>query len=147
MLFGLAQWKGTATASGSSSSSSGSSGKRAPKRRKTKAGQDTGDEAAETKSKGKEAAAAAAPLDYDPAVTSQYLYFVYNNPDDVLLPFVRSKTVIEVAVRSLVVCAWILILRVPQNAGITKINLATGPQAVTGSTRMQVWPATAASGC
>ena len=45
-------------------------------------------------------------------------WFVYNNPDDVLLPFERSRTVIE-------------------HAGITKINLATGPQSITGSTRMQ----------
>jgi hypothetical protein len=43
---------------------------------------------------------------------------VYNNPDAVLLPFVRSRTVIE--------CA-----------GISKINLTTGAQAITGSTRMQ----------
>lgn len=45
-------------------------------------------------------------------------WFVYNNPDDVLLPFERSRTVIE-------------------HPGITKINLATGPQSITGSTRMQ----------
>lgn len=45
-------------------------------------------------------------------------WFVYNNPDEVLLPFERSRTVIE-------------------NPGITKINLATGPQSITGSTRMQ----------
>ena len=45
-------------------------------------------------------------------------WFVYNNPDDVLLPFERSRTVIE-------------------DPGITKINLATGPQSITGSTRMQ----------
>ncbi|MEP6906490.1 MAG: hypothetical protein ABI858_00695 [Pseudoxanthomonas sp.] len=50
----------------------------------------------------------------DPAKT----WFVYNNPDDVLLPFERSRTVI-------------------QHPGITKINLATGPQSITGSTRMQ----------
>jgi len=50
----------------------------------------------------------------DPAKT----WFVYNNPDDVLLPFERSRTVIE-------------------HPGITKINLATGPQSITGSTRMQ----------
>lgn len=46
------------------------------------------------------------------------LYFLYNNPDDVLKPFERSCSVIE-------------------NPAITKINLATGPQAITGSTRMQ----------
>ena len=55
---------------------------------------------------------------YDPAETRRRLFFVYNNPDDRLLPFVRSRGVIE-------------------EPGITKINLATGPQAITGSTRMQ----------
>ena len=50
----------------------------------------------------------------DPAHT----WFVYNNPDDVLLPFERSRTVLE-------------------HPGITKVNLATGPQSITGSTRMQ----------
>lgn len=45
-------------------------------------------------------------------------WFVYNNPDAVLLPFERSRSVIE-------------------HAGITKVNLATGPQSITGSTRMQ----------
>lgn len=46
------------------------------------------------------------------------LFFVYNNPDTLLLPFERSRKVLE-------------------NPGITKINLTTGPQAITGSTRMQ----------
>ncbi len=46
------------------------------------------------------------------------LYFIYNNPDDVLLAFDRSRSVIE-------------------HPYITKINLTTGPQAVAGSTRMQ----------
>jgi N-acetylmuramic acid 6-phosphate (MurNAc-6-P) etherase len=55
---------------------------------------------------------------YDPAVSRNNLYFVYNNPDDKLLPFLRSRMVIE-------------------EPGITKINLATGPQSITGSTRMQ----------
>jgi N-acetylmuramic acid 6-phosphate etherase len=55
---------------------------------------------------------------YDPAETRQRLFFVYNNPDDRLLPFERSRRVIE-------------------EPGITKINLTTGPQAITGSTRMQ----------
>ena len=50
----------------------------------------------------------------DPSKT----WFVYNNPDQVLLPFKRSRTVIE-------------------HPGITKVNLATGPQSITGSTRMQ----------
>jgi len=46
------------------------------------------------------------------------LYFIYNNPDDVLKPYARSRSVID-------------------NPAITKINLTTGPQAITGSTRMQ----------
>lgn len=45
-------------------------------------------------------------------------FFVYNNPNNVLLPFVRSREVIE-------------------NAGISKIEIPTGPQSITGSTRMQ----------
>ncbi len=45
-------------------------------------------------------------------------WFVYNNPDRVLMPFTRSREVIE-------------------DPRIGKINLATGPQAITGSTRMQ----------
>lgn len=48
----------------------------------------------------------------------QRLYFLYNNPDALLLPYARSRAVID-------------------NPAITKINLTTGPQAVTGSTRMQ----------
>jgi N-acetylmuramic acid 6-phosphate etherase len=54
----------------------------------------------------------------DPAGSRASLYFVYNNPDEKLLPFERSRAVIE-------------------EPGITKINLTTGPQAITGSTRMQ----------
>ena len=50
---------------------------------------------------------------YDPAESRKKLYFVYNNPDDKLLPFERSRKVIE-------------------EPGITKINLTTGPQAITG---------------
>ena len=47
------------------------------------------------------------------------VYFVYNNPDDVLVEHVeRSRRVIE-------------------EPGIEKINLTTGPMAITGSTRMQ----------
>jgi N-acetylmuramic acid 6-phosphate etherase len=47
------------------------------------------------------------------------VYFVYNNPDDVLCRHVqRSREVIE-------------------NPGIEKINLTTGPMGITGSTRMQ----------
>jgi len=55
---------------------------------------------------------------YKPEQSRQKLYFVYNNPDDKLLPFERSRKVL-------------------QEPGITKINLTTGPQAITGSTRMQ----------
>jgi N-acetylmuramic acid 6-phosphate (MurNAc-6-P) etherase len=55
---------------------------------------------------------------YDPDETRKRLFFVYNNPDERLLPFSRSRRVIE-------------------EPGITKINLTTGPQAITGSTRMQ----------
>jgi len=46
------------------------------------------------------------------------LFFIYNNPDDRLRPFDRSRAVLD-------------------EPGITKINLTTGPQAITGSTRMQ----------
>jgi len=47
------------------------------------------------------------------------VYFVYNNPDDILCRHVqRSREVI-------------------QEPRITKINLTTGPMAITGSTRMQ----------
>ncbi|MCK4759772.1 MAG: hypothetical protein KAT69_06955, partial [Candidatus Aminicenantes bacterium] len=55
---------------------------------------------------------------YDPAETRKNLYFIYNNPDNRLLPFDRSRAILE-------------------EPGITKINLTTGPQAITGSTRMQ----------
>jgi N-acetylmuramic acid 6-phosphate (MurNAc-6-P) etherase len=55
---------------------------------------------------------------YDPDETRKRLFFIYNNPDERLLPFHRSRRVIE-------------------EPGITKINLTTGPQAITGSTRMQ----------
>ena len=55
---------------------------------------------------------------YDPAESRKSLYFVYNNPDDRLLPFDRSRSVLL-------------------EPGITKINLTTGPQSITGSTRMQ----------
>jgi N-acetylmuramic acid 6-phosphate etherase len=56
--------------------------------------------------------------DFDPAESRRHLYFVYNNPDDRLMPFDRSRSVLT-------------------EPGITKINLTTGPQAITGSTRMQ----------
>ncbi len=45
-------------------------------------------------------------------------YFLYCNPDDVLMPINRSKEVIE-------------------NSRIKKINLTVGPMAISGSTRMQ----------
>ncbi|MDF3055554.1 MAG: sugar phosphate isomerase [Gammaproteobacteria bacterium] len=53
-----------------------------------------------------------------PGSKSSNLYFVYNNPDDLLMPFDRSREVLE-------------------NPNITKINFTTGNQAITGSTRMQ----------
>ncbi|MGM0467074.1 MAG: hypothetical protein ACQERH_11660, partial [Acidobacteriota bacterium] len=56
--------------------------------------------------------------DYNPEQSREKLFFVYNNPDDKLKPFTRSRKVLT-------------------EKGITKINLSTGPQAVTGSTRMQ----------
>lgn len=55
---------------------------------------------------------------YDPAESRKRLFFVYNNPEDRLLPFLRSRRVIE-------------------EPGITRVNLTTGPQSITGSTRMQ----------
>jgi N-acetylmuramic acid 6-phosphate etherase len=55
---------------------------------------------------------------YDPEITKKKLYFIYNNPDEKLRPFNRSREVLE-------------------ESGITKINLTTGPQSITGSTRMQ----------
>lgn len=54
----------------------------------------------------------------DPKITRKNLYFIYNNPDEKLYPFLRSRKVLE-------------------EPGITKINLTTGPQALAGSTRMQ----------
>lgn len=60
----------------------------------------------------------AAERGYDPAVSRKSLYFIYNNPDEKLRPLLRSRKVLE-------------------EPGITKINLTTGPQAITGSTRMQ----------
>ena len=56
--------------------------------------------------------------DYSPEMSSRKLFFVYNNPDDKLMPFLRSRSVLT-------------------EPGITKVNLTTGPQAITGSTRMQ----------
>ncbi len=48
----------------------------------------------------------------------RHLYFVFNNPEELLFPFERSR-------------------RVLTHPLITKINLTTGPQAITGSTRLQ----------
>ncbi len=59
-----------------------------------------------------------APGAGEQAEARRHLYFVYNNPDDVLRPLGRSASVLD-------------------NPAITKINLATGPQAITGSTRLQ----------
>ncbi|WDS35438.1 hypothetical protein [Pseudoxanthomonas sp.] len=50
--------------------------------------------------------------------TAGHTWFVYNNPDHVLRPFDRSRQVLD-------------------DARIGKIELATGPQSITGSTRMQ----------
>ena len=55
---------------------------------------------------------------FDPEESRKRLYFIYNNPDDRLRPFERSRAVLD-------------------EPGITKINLTTGPQAIAGSTRMQ----------
>lgn len=48
----------------------------------------------------------------------RHLYFVFNNPDEALRPFARSAAVLD-------------------NPAITRVNLATGPQAIAGSTRLQ----------
>lgn len=52
------------------------------------------------------------------AVSRRKPYFLYCNPDDALMPILRSKEVIE-------------------NQNIKKINLTVGPMAISGSTRMQ----------
>lgn len=52
------------------------------------------------------------------AVSSQSPYFLYCNPDEVLMPVERSREVL-------------------QNSKIKKINLTVGPMAISGSTRMQ----------
>ena len=54
----------------------------------------------------------------DPTGASNKLYFIYNKPSEVLMPFERSRMVIE-------------------NPHITKIQLSTGPQSIGGSTRMK----------
>jgi len=48
----------------------------------------------------------------------RHIFFMYNNPDEILEPFERSRKVLE-------------------QPAISRINLTTGPQAVAGSTRMQ----------
>ncbi len=48
----------------------------------------------------------------------RFLYFVYNNPDEKLRVLDRSRRILD-------------------EPGISRINLTTGPQAITGSTRMQ----------
>ena len=55
---------------------------------------------------------------YNPQNANKHLFFIYNNPDDELLNLNRSQSIIE-------------------DQGITKINLSTGPQSISGSTRMQ----------
>lgn len=52
------------------------------------------------------------------AVSDRAPYFLYCNPDEVLMPIHRSREVIE-------------------NKKIKKINLTVGPMAISGSTRMQ----------
>lgn len=52
------------------------------------------------------------------SVSSRKPYFLYCNPDDVLIPIHRSREVIE-------------------SSFIKKINLTVGPMAISGSTRMQ----------
>jgi N-acetylmuramic acid 6-phosphate (MurNAc-6-P) etherase len=55
---------------------------------------------------------------YDAPKIQQKLFYFFNNPEDVLLPFDRCQAVLE-------------------EPGITKMDLTTGPQAIAGSTRMQ----------
>jgi N-acetylmuramic acid 6-phosphate etherase len=62
--------------------------------------------------------AAAEPYGTDAAEARRHLFFLYNNPDALLRPLARCRAVLE-------------------HPGITRINLTTGPQAITGSTRMQ----------
>ena len=55
---------------------------------------------------------------HEDSLARENLYFIFNNPVDVLMPFERSRIVLE-------------------DDRITKIPLWTGPQAIGGSTRMQ----------
>ena len=61
---------------------------------------------------------AARALYQDPEEAAKHLYYVFNNPQEVLQPFDRIKPVFA-------------------DSGITKISLWTGPMALGGSTRMQ----------
>lgn len=56
--------------------------------------------------------------DYVPKKTKDKLFFIFNNPNNSLIPIDRSRRVLE-------------------EPGITKINLTTGPQSIAGSTSMQ----------
>jgi len=56
--------------------------------------------------------------DQERQAVKQNLYFIYNNPNSVLQSFERSRLVLD-------------------SPFISKIELATGPQAIAGSTRMQ----------
>ena len=55
---------------------------------------------------------------YDPQNAQKHLFFIYNNPEEQLLNLDRTETLIE-------------------EPGITKINLSTGPQSISGMTRLQ----------
>lgn len=55
---------------------------------------------------------------YETEKIQKKLFFFFNNPEALLLPFDRCKIVLE-------------------EPGISKINCTTGPQAIAGSTRMQ----------
>ena len=61
---------------------------------------------------------AARKLYSDQVESRQNLFFIFNNPVQDLLHLERSRTVLE-------------------DPFISKLGLCTGPQAVTGSTRMQ----------
>jgi N-acetylmuramic acid 6-phosphate etherase len=63
-------------------------------------------------------AQAARALYEDAETARSRVFFIYNNPDEVLRPFDRSREIHE-------------------EEGITRLNLTTGPQAISGSTRMQ----------
>jgi N-acetylmuramic acid 6-phosphate etherase len=54
----------------------------------------------------------------DISASSDNIFFIFNNPEELIRPFYRSRCVLD-------------------HDGITKLNLTTGPQALAGSTRMQ----------